>query len=1088
MPSDVVVISALRFKANKQTNNCFRNHSSAEGISRSTDYQTRSKNIHSSETVNANNSDINRESGYDTSASRAGRGQYPPRYDTETARNYGSSFSDPGWGRRVSSDTYSSQNGTDTESSCSVSTVREAHPFQTNRQNSQSSRLENQSSFDSSQSATKLHTGTGQAAPCNDKTIDDVLHSHEAKTDNMKNMTRDMGNKMSKQLHRGIGREISTDSGIADLLSSTQPASPVSEPETFASSTDGNLVPRSSACTTTKHGSTSTFQNGNSQKTVKRDDNSIESTDTENASKGIFMTKAEQSCGNIDGVETVESHQSSSSALTATGTASKLKTSMKGDNMITESEFEGDSRLARQESSQSAIETDNAKLTKEEDVKQEVQSKITESSKTTQGRRGSNSSTVSTSKQENTKKESINKSTNESKIEPDGSISEVSKSEDSKSIASSFSGKSTSQETKGGKTYKSISKQSSTESKTKNVSETKSYSSTSTDGTLTDGNRAPRPELRDAENFTRTYDLGIDELNDYDPYVRRNSGSSGISGRESIASSIASSASAMYEREQKKKREQEAAETVRSRNFANHTESVDSITKAKQIANSKYNKNDSDSLRYQNKFSGSVTNPTTASQRERRYESIPRSDSMFSSFSDDVFMEETPVSRQRDTFNEPPRVRETKSNRNSEDNRNRRATLQGDIILTEREVFKTRDEIRSNPRGRDDSFISSHDESYYSSKDRLPGFDERTGNKRHADGDVIEREIVSETLSEEDILFGREDDFFGSADSLFARFKSKPSRMGLRRDDDFFSDSLFERKLNARGANPYTTREDLSKMSHESLNDQKPYRKSKTDSSAMSDSALRSPASHNQNLLRTSKYGYSGAEFDDRASARSLPPQSESGPEGVIDRLNQRLNVTSDRSKSYVQDYINRNSAPNYGQTINRLQSYNSHPSLGVSAEETRSDYDSGLFSSANASDSAFSAGRSIDRNTGRSIPQNNYNSSTKSFRDKNLISDNRSRRHLDDGCYGELDMNDDGSTCPSSYSLPPDASASQYRYDNDTRRYPDVKKESNQNDKVKGEENAEWDSRRQRIDKALSWIRTELVSTIKSYCFILIL
>ena len=946
--------------------------------------------------------------------------------------------------------------------------------MQTSRQNSQASRLESMSSADSSAADTNVQSGYCGAVPCDGNTIDEVLNSHEAKTDNMKNITRDMGNKMTKQLQKGIGREISTDSGIADLLYSTQPGSPVSEPSTYAPSYNREMAPRSNAYTTTKHGSNSTFQSGNAQKNVKRDDNSIESTDVENSSKGIFMTKAEHGCGNIDGVETAESHQSSSSALAATGTASKLKTSMKDGQMTTESEFEGDSRLARQESSQSTIETDSSKLTKEEDVKQETQSKLTETSQTTQGRRGSGASTVSTSKQEDTQKESINKSTNESKVGPDGSISQTSKSEDSKSIASSFSGTSTQQETKGGKTYnRSISKQSSTESKTKNVSESKSFSSTSTDNTLTNGNHAARPELGEIDNYSKTYDLGIDGMNGYDPFERRNSGAS------SVASSIASSASAMYEREQKKKREQEAMKAANNRSLG----SVDSITKAKQLANSKYNRSGSDSSRHQNNVNDSNA------QRERIYQNVPRSDSNFSSFSDDVFLDERPLSRQRETTSNTPRTREAKPDRTNDDYRNRRATLQGDIILTEREVYKTRDELRPNPRGRDDSFISSHDESYYSSKDRIPGLDERTGSTRFADPAVIEREIVSERLSEEDLLFGKDDDFFGSGDSLFDRLMSKTSRMGTRLDDDFFGrESFFDRKTKKRSANPYMTREDLSKMSHESLTEQKPYRKAKTSSSAMSDSALRSDVLASPDRFLKSKYGHSDADFNDRSSVRSMPPHTNPSEDGAFERLNKRLNVTSDQSKSYVQDYIDRNTAPRYEHAGNRLQPHSSHPSLGVSADENRSDYDfkmssdSGLYSSLDASDSIFSTGRSIDRNTGQSIEKNNYNSPTKPLGEKqNVNSDNRGRRQVGDKCYGELDMNKDGNVHPSSHSLPPDASLRHVGRDSDirSRNYGNLKSgESGQNGKGKGEDKAEWDNRRQRIDKALTWIRSELVST----------
>ena len=1066
-----------------------------ESRSRSTDYHTKSTKIRSSD--RSGTDDIPRESRYETTTSSVHQRQYPARVDPDRSQNIGSSRSDPGWSRngRCGSETYGNQNGTDTESSCSASTantVRETHPYSTSRPNSHSSHQESLPSLDSTVKESNLREGSRQFDTGTDKTIDDVLESHEVKTDNMKNMTRDIGNKMSENMRKGLGREISTDSGIADLLSSTQPGSPVSESSAY-SFADRGLVPRSNVQTTAKRDSSSTYQDGKSQKTVKRDDKSIESTDVENASKGIFMAKAEQVCGNIDGVDTLESLQSSSAAMTATGTASKLKTEEKDGKLITKAEFEGDSRLARQESAQSTIETDNTKLTKTEDVKEEIQSKNTESTNTTQGRRGSDSTTVSTSKQENTKKESVNKSTNESKVLADGGVSNVSKTEDSKSLASSFSGKSSMQEKKGGKTYtKSISNQSSSESKTSNVSESKAYSSTSSDTTLTDGDRTARPEHNVGDSFSRTYDLGIDDSDDDGLYERRNSGGSEISRPGSTASSIDSSASAMYAREQQRKREREAESLARNRKLEDHRGSVDSITKAKQVANSKYDRNDSEPLFGQSRLQGSDTGQSTSRQRDRIYQNVPRSESAFSSVSDDVFMDERPLGRNRNLVSQQPKSREQKHDRNSDDFRNRRSTLQGDIILTEREVFKTRDELRPNPRGKDDSFISSHDESYYSSKDRIPELSEKERDKRFMDSDVIEREIISETMSEEDILFGDVDDFFGSSDEFFGKFKSKSSKIGNRRNmDDFFENgSLFSRRPKIRGANPYKTRDDLSKISSsEVLNDPKLYSRRKTYSDAMSDSALRTNDDSSRDRLkpRAPRYGYSETEFDDSASVRSLPPQIDKRSGSAFENISQRLNTASDSSQNYVQDYINRNApVPSYDQTMNRLRSNSSNPSLGV-VQDTRSGYDfksdSGLYSSGNASDSLFSAGKSIDRNS-RSMKQNNrnYNSTVKSFSDKNLISDksNKSRRHLGDRCYDEIDMHDGANTRASTnlsegYVSGDTRSRDRgYQSPAEGQGTPESRR---QDKKLSADENADWESRRQRIDKALSWIRTELVS-----------
>ena len=1069
----------------------FCSSDSPESRSRSADYHTKTTKIRSSDRTGTE--DNPRESRYETTANSVHQRQYPARLDPD--RNIGSSRSDPGWSRNAThgSEFNQNPNGTDSESSCSestVNTVREAHPHSTSHPNSYSSRQESVSSSGSTVKEADNFQGARQFGTDTDTTLDDVLESHERKTDNMKNITRDMDNQMSENMRKGIGREISTDSGIADLVSSTQPGSPVSESSTY-SFADRGLVPSSNVQTTTKRDNSSTYQDGKSQKTVKKDDKSIESTDVENASRGIFMTKAEQVCGKIDGIDTVESCQSSSAAMTASGTASKLRTEEKNDKIITQAEFEGDSRLARQESAQSTIETDDTKLTKTEDATEEIQSKSTESTHTTQGRRGSDSSTVSTAKHENTKKEGVNKSTNESKVLADGSVSNVSKTEDSKSIASSFSGESSMEEKKGGKTYKrSISNKSSSESKTSNVTESKTLKSTSSDATLTDCDQTTRPDLNVVDGFSRTYDLGVDDSDDYQLFERRNSGGSEISRAGSTASSIASSASAMYAREQQKKREREAL--ARNRRTDDHRHSMDSITQAKQVAQSKYNRNDTDPLASKSKLLSSTSSRSDNRQGDRIYQNIPRSVSQLSSVSDDFLLDDRPSRRNRNIVNQQPKSRESKYDRNSDDFRNRRSTLQGDIILTEREVFKTRDELKPNPTGRDDSFISNHNESYYSSKDRIPGLSEEELDRRFLDSDVIEREIISENMSEEDVLFGDMDDFFGSSDEFFGKFKSKSGKMGNRRNmDDFFDqDSLFSRKLKGRGGNPYKTRDDLSKISSsEVLNDAKLYSRRKTDSDAMSDSALRSTDDSERSKLKPSRYGFSKAEFDDSASVKSLPPQRDSLPSGAFENISQRLNTPSHPSQRYVQDYVNRNAqVPSYEQTLNRLHSNSSYPSLGV-VEDTRSGYDyksdSGLFSSGNASDSVFSAGKSIDRNS-KSMKQNNlnYNCTAKSFSDKNLISDNGnsniSRRHLDDRCYNEIDMHDGATTRVPSDLNEDDVSGdtrSRGRGYQSTAGGQGQAESRRRGQKPSADEKEDWENRRQRIDKALSWIRTELVS-----------
>jgi hypothetical protein len=142
-------------------------------------------------------------------------------------------------------------------------------------------------------------------------------------------------------------------------------------------------------------------------------------------------------------------------------------------------------------------------------------------------------------------------------------------------------------------------------------------------------------------------------------------------------------------------------------------------------------------------------------------------------------------------------------------------------------------------------------------------------------------------------------------------------------------------------------------------------------------------------------------------------------------------------------------------------------------------------------------AGKSIrgNRDTNTSISDRSENTKHKRINNYNLESRNDNKYYnRKDGEYSRLgdsafEMNDEDNTCGSVNSMPNNAFRSQsYQADDEelyTRSLPNLS-ESEQSSRRQQHSSADdkqhWNDRRKRIDKALTWIRSELVSYFSSF------
>ncbi|XP_060567142.1 RNA polymerase-associated protein LEO1-like [Ruditapes philippinarum] len=365
---------------------------------------------------------------------------------------------------------------------------------------------------------------------------------------------------------------------------------------------------------------------------------------------------------------------------------------------------------------------------------------------------------------------------------------------------------------------------------------------------------------------------------------------------------------------------------------------------------------------------------------------------------------------------------------------NRRATLLGDVILTERDIQRARDDIQTSYRGRDDSFVDKSSGRFENGRShKRDDFDDFGGFGTGS--------FKSEVMDMVDKFFDDDDDFnFG--------FGSRNSRSNGTR----YSDRNLSSKR--REENPYTVRDDLSKYrgSVESVNA----------SLARSDYAASDSGypltGRRRNLSDVDEFDSS---FSDIASDTGHRRFSRHKPErNSYSRRNDHSEFDSRAASRAHQD-------------DNYRYSHLSDRNTAVSAD-----------------DILQRAGKSIrgNRDTNTSISDRSENTKHKRINNYNLESRNDNKYYnRKDGEYSRLgdsafEMNDEDNTCGSVNSMPNNAFRSQsYQADDEelyTRSLPNLS-ESEQSSRRQQHSSADdkqhWNDRRKRIDKALTWIRSEL-------------
>lgn len=331
-------------------------------------------------------------------------------------------------------------------------------------------------------------------------------------------------------------------------------------------------------------------------------------------------------------------------------------------------------------------------------------------------------------------------------------------SEDNKSVSSNFSGQCESTDVRGGVQYqRKTSSEKSSESTTKSSRSVSSYSSRrNTAEMLEDNSPSSRrlSSLSDISNASNLSGLSRDTISPptYGETMsnrdgsRNRSMSSAYSRQDSSNSSIASSASAFNERQRQKM-----------------------LTKSNM----------------ERQDSGESRRTEYGDYNSDAY----GSDSVFSGDFDGSYRGRTRV------INHPIRVEDSRTSHSAVSGRssNRRATLQGDLALSEREVNIARRDIRANLLHEDDTFIDSYKTGYDSRLDR-------SSRRDRDDFDSFGRtSFKDEVMEMVDKFFGDDDDDdfgmgFGRSRNTRNDYKSKADR-ALRRESD----------------NPYVTRDDLSR-------------------------------------------------------------------------------------------------------------------------------------------------------------------------------------------------------------------------------------------------------------------------------------
>ncbi|XP_052764760.1 uncharacterized protein LOC128206394 [Mya arenaria] len=1023
----------------------------------------------------------------------------------------------------------------ESSSTCSASTVREKtpppHPPEDRRRHDSGSSIASSASTLNRKIAQGRLDSVGSDTGYN-TSIENAMQTHEARAENLKNLNKDIENKLSGRFNGGLRRDISRDSGFTETMTSPQQSKAVEnrKPQTMANTSvtqdfndisvsnsdvserfvstdagDAHTVTSTASDLTaadmtskndeitadgTAVSSVAKLENQESNSTMLRATNKMTDADVsreddyESVNKTSKSSRTDSLATTENGLTTAASRHAASVEQGLYKESTKLGTSKDGQHAT--SEMKIDQQLARNQElnnvekcddGTSKTETKNvseksltSKSRREEKIGSEngpVSGSLVGTQNIDQKSRTSDNKetrtladgTVITRSNELSTKSENEQSESEQRTEkrnPDGSgssvdvvkksdtfsVNESSKkkkenketesgtshfeeTEDSKSVSSSFAGQCESTEVKNGvKLHRTKSSENSSESTVKSSRSVSSFSNRgsgipeehSTARSI--GNRRVS-DVSNASNVTNTSGLSGDSRENINPpsydetmsnLSRKGSLSSVFSRQDSSASSIASSASAFNERQRQK-------DALRA------MERQDSETKRKEFVDDDYRGRLSRETSRQDSFSSdSTVGGGNIDNFDRNYDvmSYPtrRND----------------VSAYTRSFSDSSQIKP----------KNRRATLHGDVVLSNRELTEARQAVRSNLRGHDDMFMDLNRSAFDDVNVDFDGL-ETTSFKQEV------MDIVNK-------FFDDDDDHFGS--SLMRR-----NRVNRRNVDDFgtetsgkrYSSSTRDRGTSRQSdVNPYLTRENLSMF-----RDGSEYRGIKSDVEyAASDSAFL--ASRRDRGRRTGSDLVD--DFSDTASDSGFRQQNRFGNRS-------ELNTAGLLSPQLTSGSATRLRNSGYSSALEKS-----------SVSET-------------ADDRIRSAGKSISRqrDNGRSMPgDRELQAFTNKSADKLFEGDRRyenaNRSSLNRvGKYSEfLDrdfgMGDTGSTCNSERSREQhvngrlkETASSFDEYKPKTVRTTSSGYDEHESKNQNREDQTSELERKQRIDQALSWIRGEL-------------
>lgn len=357
---------------------------------------------------------------------------------------------------------------------------------------------------------------------------------------------------------------------------------------------------------------------------------------------------------------------------------------------------------------------------------------------------------------------------------------------------------------------------------------------------------------------------------------------------------------------------------------------------------------------------------------------------------------------------------------------NRRTTSHSDAFVSDDNKFEVRDEYRHQPRMRGEIFLDSDIDEHFGSRQ----YNNTRSKYDILKGDSFKREVMNMV-----------DNFFDDDDDDHFSYGIKSKHRRKYSDEEFEFDRILANRLDA---NPYKARDDLSKLNCKENGDAK----SET----------------------LSNYSYAASDtvnpgFPNRRHCEHINTVSESGYK-IPNRQNKHSNYTASHSDSKFKDKL---------RDVDNNQYHHSCISLF----------------SGSADENLQCAGKSIlteDKDINASILDHKVKQSENSTRYKNVNYDNRSylrnaggserqtKKFHNESSSRVIDMSD----ADSAHSLPPALNKSKEEYANNNlinggTSLPDIADRKGSTELESKETAEHWNKRRSRIDKALSWIRTEL-------------